>query len=158
MAHTARPRPASTRPVSDLIQHTEEVLRDAEQQPVALLREDRESLVLMSQHELEAQDALLSLAGEIVTAALDAPSLEVGLAQAYPWMSALSPEDRELCTAELVAAARAALSRGRPDLALGALNSWRDSAEAIAARLGADPVEWLEEPIVVERPRERKQT
>ena len=152
MAHAARPCPASTRPAADLIQHTEEVLRDAEEHPVTLLREDREPLVLMSQHELEALDALLDLAGEIVTAALDAPSLEAGLAQAYPWISALILEDRELCSAELVAAARAALSKGRPVLALGALNSWRDSAEAIAAGLGADPVEWLEEPIAVERP------
>lgn len=152
MAHVARPRPASTRPASDLIQHTEAVLRDAEEHPVTLLRKDREPLVLMSQHELEAQDTLLDLAGKLVTAALDSPSLEAGLAQAYPWMSALSPEDRELCSAELVATARAALSRGRPSRALGALNSWRDSAEAIASGLGADPVEWLEEPIVVERP------
>ncbi len=152
MAHAARPRPASTRPASDLIQHTEELLQDAEQHPVTLLREDREPLVLMSQQELEAQDALLDLAGEIVTAALDAPSLEVGLAQAYPWMSALSPEDRTLCTAELVAAARAALSTERPSRAVGALNSWRESAEAIARGFGGEPIEWLEEPIVVERP------
>lgn len=76
MAHAARPRPASTRLAADLIQHTEEVLRDAEEHPVTLLREDQEPLVLMSQHELEARDVLLDLAGKIVTAALDAPSLE----------------------------------------------------------------------------------
>ena len=152
MAHAARPHASSTRPTFDLIRHTEEVLRDAAQNPVKLLREDREPLVLMSEHELEARDALLELAGQIVTAALESVSLEEALPRFYPWMSALSPSGRERCTEELVDAARAAIRTRKPSRALGVLTAWRESAEALAAGLGEDPVEWLEEPLPVDRP------
>lgn len=57
----------------------------------------------------------------------------------------------------LVNAARASLSTGQPHLAIAELTSWRETAAAIAAGLGLEPVEWLDpdeaEPAgLVERP------
>ena len=56
-----------------------------------------------------------------------------------------------------VDAARASLSTGQPHLAITELTSWRETAAAITAGLGSEPVEWLNpdeaEPAdVVERP------
>lgn len=67
-------------------------------------------------------------------------------------MLALSPEERATCARALVDASRASFSTGQPHLALAELTSWRETATAIAAGLGVQPVEWLDEDEPVERP------
>ncbi|GAA1566201.1 hypothetical protein GCM10009763_13230 [Dermacoccus profundi] len=74
------------------------------------------------------------------------------MANRYPWMYALSTAEREQCATDLVEAARASFSTGQPHLAITKLTSWRETATAIAAGLGTEPVEWLDDEPVVERP------
>ena len=70
----------------------------------------------------------------------------------YPWMLALSPADREECARDVLDAARASFSSGQPHLAVSTLTSWRETATAIAAGLGSEPVEWLTTDSPVARP------
>lgn len=74
------------------------------------------------------------------------------MTSSYPWMDALSATDRARCAQDLDDAKRASLSTNQPHLAATKLTSWRETATAIAAGLGAEPVEWLDEPVPVERP------
>ena len=54
------------------------------------------------------------------------------------------PTRISLWTAVLLDAARASLSTGQPHLAIAELTSWRETAAAITAGLGSEPVEWLD--------------
>ncbi|HMS77060.1 hypothetical protein [Gordonia sp. (in: high G+C Gram-positive bacteria)] len=85
------------------------------------------------------------LAAQLITAALDGDGpLEARMAELFPWMLALSPDGRAACARALVDAARASFSTGQPHLAVAELTSWKETAAAIAAGLGSEPVEWLE--------------
>ena len=66
------------------------------------------------------------------------------MSRAFPWMLALSPEDRASCAQALVDAARASFSTDQSHLALAELTSWRETATAIAAGLGQAELEWLD--------------
>ena len=149
--------PAATRRSSDLSKHSAEVFAEAEDHPVAVTRRDGESLVLMSQREADARDELLQVAATLISVTLEDGPLAERMASQYPWMYALSAQDRKECARDLVDAARASFSTQRPQLAIAQLTSWRDTATAIAAGLGSQPVEWLDEDngsvaVVVERP------
>ncbi|MCL6423440.1 prevent-host-death protein [Brachybacterium sp. JHP9] len=149
--------PAATRRSSDLSKHSAEVFAEAEDHPVTVTRRDGESLVLMSQREADARAQLLDIAATLISVTLeDGPSPE-RMAVRYPWMYALSAEEREQCTRDLIDAARASFSTQQPHLAIARLTSWRETATAIAAGLGSQPVEWLDTEdddvnAVVERP------
>ncbi len=138
-------RPTSTRRSSDLSKHSAEVFAEAEDHPVTVTRRDGEALVLMSQREADARAQLLQLAAQLITVTLDDEGpLEERMAGLFPWMLALSPEGRASCARALVDAARASFSTGQPHLAVAELTSWRETATAIAAGLGSEPVEWLD--------------
>ena len=149
---------ASTRRSSDLSRHSAEVFAEAEDHPVTVTRRDGEALVLMSQREADAHTQLLELAAQLISVTLDEHgSLEERMAGIFPWMLALSPDGRTACARALLDAARASLSTGQPHLAIAELTSWRETAAAITAGLGSEPVEWLDpdgaEPAgLVERP------
>lgn len=145
-------RLASRRKSSDLSKHSAAVFREAEKHPVVVVRRGQEPLVLMAEREVDAKDELLELAGRIVGAALEDGPLEERLTHVFPWMFALSRQDRVQCAQELVEAARAAFSTGQSRRALGVMNSWRDSAEAIAAGLADQKLDFFDEPVPVERP------
>jgi hypothetical protein len=51
----------------------------------------------------------------------------------------------------VLAAARASFATHQPHLAIAELTAWRETATAIAAGLGKEPVEWLDEAEAVER-------
>ena len=53
--------------------------------------------------------------------------------------------DREQCAQDLIDAARASSATHQPHLAIAKLTSWRETATAIAAGPGSQPVEWLDE-------------
>lgn len=150
--------PAATRRSSDLSKHSAEVFAEAEDHPVTVTRRDGESLVLMSQREADARAELLDIAGTLITVTLEDGPLTERMASRYPWMYALSAQDREQCARDLIDAARASFSTQQPHLAIAQLTSWRETATAIAAGLGSRPVEWLDEDdddsgdTVVERP------
>lgn len=150
--------PVATRRSSDLSKHSAEVFAEAEDHPVTVTRRDGESLVLMSQREADARAELLHLAATLITVTLEDGPLSERMASRYPWMYALSAEDRDECARSLIDAARASFSTQQPHLAIAQLTSWRETATAIAAGLGSQPVEWLDEDddavggAVVERP------
>lgn len=150
--------PAATRRSSDLSKHSAEVFAEAEDHPVTVTRRDGESLVLMSQREADARAELLHIAATLITVALEDGPLAENMASRYPWMYALSTTDRERCSQDLIDAARASFATHQPHLAIAKLTSWRETAAAISAGLGTQPVEWLDEDdetttdVVVERP------
>lgn len=139
----------ATRRSSDLSKHSAEVFAEAEHHPVTVTRRDGESLVLMSRREADARAELLDIAGALIAVTLGDGPLAERMASRYPWMYALSAQDREECARDLIDAARASFATQRPHLAIAQLTSWRETATAIAAGLGSQPVEWLEEDDVV---------
>jgi len=150
--------PVPTRRSSDLSKHSAEVFAEAEEHPVTVTRRDGESLVLMSQREADARAELLHIASTLITVTLEDGPLTERMASLYPWMYALSAQDRDECARDLIDAARASFSTQQPHLAIARLTSWRETATAIAAGLDSQPVEWLEAnddatgDAVVERP------
>lgn len=74
------------------------------------------------------------------------------MSDGFPWMLALSPANQDSCATSVLAAAPASFATGQPHLAIAELTSWRETATAIAAGLGKEPVEWLDEAEAVERP------
>ena len=61
-------------------------------------------------------------------------------------------DDQEACANDILTAARASFATNQPHLAIAELTSWRETASAIAAGLGQEPVEWLDDSETVERP------
>lgn len=141
---TASTSPTATRRSSDLSKHPAEVFAEAEDHPVTVTRRDGESLVLMSQREADARAELLHIAATLISVTLEDGPLTERMASRYPWMYALSAQDREQCAHDIIDAARASFSTQQPHLAIAQLTSWRETATAIAAGLGAQPVEWLD--------------
>lgn len=138
-------RPAATRRSSDLSKHSAEVFAEAEDHPVTVTRRDGESLVLMSQHEADARAELLNIAELLLAAALEDGPLTEHMASRFPWMYALRAEDRDECARDLIDAARASFATHQPCLAITTLTSWRETATAIAAGLGVQTVERIDE-------------
>ncbi len=138
---------------SEVSRNPAAVFDAAEQNPIRVTRRDGADLVLMSQREADARDSLLELAAQLIPATTDdTGTLAERLADRLPWMLALSPAEQEQCSTELVAAARASFATSQAHLAVTTLISWRETATALAAGLGAESVEWLNESELVERP------
>lgn len=138
---------------SDVSRNPAAVFDAAAQHPIRVTRRDGDDLVLMSQREADARDGLLELAAQLIAATTDdTGSLADRLADRLPWMLALSPTGREECATELIAAARASFATNQAHLAAAVMTSWRETAIAMAAGLGSEPVEWLPGGELVERP------
>jgi hypothetical protein len=143
----------TTRRSSDLSKHSAEVFAEAEDHPVTVTRRDGEALVLMSQREAESRTRMLRFAAQLIGVAVDDDGpLAERMSRAFPWMLALSSEDRATCAQDLVHAARASFSTDQPHLVLAELTSWKETATAIAAGLGRGEPEWLDDDVTVERP------
>lgn len=131
---------------SDLSRSSAEVFAAATEHPVEVTRRDGESLVLMSESEDRARNSLLELAAQLIAVSTNCEcTLAERMSDRFPWMLALSVEDRELCATEILAAARASFATKQPHLAIAELTAWRETATAMAAGLGKTRVEWLDE-------------
>lgn len=138
---------------SEVSRNPAAVFEAAEQHPIRVTRRDGDDLVLMSQREADARESLLDFAAQLIAAMTDdTGALAQRLANRLPWMLALSTSDQEECAAELVTAARASFATNQVQLVTAAITSWRETAIALAAGLGTQPVEWLTDAEVVERP------
>ncbi|MGO1398860.1 hypothetical protein BSP109_00599 [Brevibacterium sp. Mu109] len=138
---------------SELSRGSAEVFAAASDHPVTVTRRDGEPLVLMSEREASARSELLSLAAQLIgVATSNDDSLTSYMTNHYPWMLALSPADQEECARDVLDSARASFSSEQPHLAVSTLTSWRETATAIAAGLGDEPVEWLVDDVPVVRP------
>lgn len=131
---------------SDLSRSSAEVFAAAAEHPVEVTRRDGESLILMSQSTDRARNSLLELAAQLIAVSTSLEGTLVERMSAhFPWMLALSVDDRELCATEILAAARASFATKQPYLALAELTAWKETAIALAAGLGNAPVDWLDE-------------
>ncbi|MCX8455576.1 prevent-host-death protein [Paenarthrobacter ureafaciens] len=138
---------------SELSRSSAEVFAAASDHPVRVTRRDGEALVLMSESADLARASLLELAAQLVAVSTSTEgTLASKMSDRFPWMLALSPADQEACASQILAAARASFATNQPHLAISELTSWRESATAIAAGLGKEPVEWLDAVENVERP------
>lgn len=140
---------------SELSRNSKDVLDAAESAPVGISRRDGQPLVLMSREEADAKDALLAFAAQLIAASLDEKKGSIGdrLADRFDWMLAFSSDMRDACANAIIDAARASFSTGQAHLAIAEMASWKSTAAAIVAGLGGQSVEWLEEPVKVERPK-----
>ena len=108
---------------------------------------------MMSEREDYTRSELLRLAAKLISISGIKDDDLVGLmSEQFPWMLALSPADQTTCSRDVLHAARASFSTGQGHLALSTLTSWQETAAAIAAGLGDEPVEWIEDSPSVERP------
>ncbi|MCX2749226.1 prevent-host-death protein [Arthrobacter sp. MI7-26] len=139
---------------SELSRASADVFAAAADHPVRVTRRDGAPLVLMSESVDEARAALLELAAQLVAVTTSTEgTLADRMSDRFPWMLALSPADRSTCASEIVAAARASFATKQAHLAIAELTAWRETATAIAAGLGNEPVEWLDDlSEAVERP------
>ncbi len=100
-----------------------------------------------------ARTDLLELAAQLVAVSTSTDgNLVTRMIDRFPWMLALSPADQQRCANDILSAARASFATNQPHLAIAELTAWRETATAIAAGLSQEPVEWLDDPVVVERP------
>lgn len=139
---------------SELSRQSKAVFDAVQGGAVQITRRDGDRFILMSEREANARDGLLKVAGRLLAAATDGgpEGFVERLMDSYPWMLALSAEGRETCAQELLEAARASFETGHSYLVIAELTSWRETAEALAAGLGNEPVEWLEDMPLVPRP------
>lgn len=138
---------------SDLNRNPVKVFTAAENAPVLVTRRDGEDFVLMTEREAKANRSLVELAAQMIAVSTDdRGTLADRMANQFPWMFALSEADRAQCAQELVDAARASFATGSIHLALIEITAWRETATAISEGLVKIPVDWLDDPIVVERP------
>jgi hypothetical protein len=139
---------------SELSRNSRSVMDAAEAEPVDIDRRDGHPLVLMSQQEADAKDALLQLAAQLIAVTVDDDKGTLGqrLSERFNWMFAFSEEMRERCAQDIIRAARASFSTGQAHLAVAELAAWESTAQAIAAGLNSEPLEWIEDSAPLERP------
>ena len=138
---------------SELSRSSAEVFAAAADHPVEVTRRDGESLVLMSGSADRARTDLLELAAQLVAVSTSTDgTLVTRMIDRFPWMLALSPADRDTCANDILSAARASFATNQPHLAIAELTAWRETATVIAAGLSQEPVEWLDDSVIVERP------
>lgn len=138
---------------SELSRNSAEVFAAAENGPVTVTRRDAAPLVLMNEREADARKQLFEFAAQLIAITTDdRGTLADRMADHFPWMFALSEEDKAQCARDLVNAARASFATEQPHLAVAELNSWRETADALAAGYQNDPTEWLDQAPAVTRP------
>ncbi|QIM16725.1 prevent-host-death protein [Leucobacter insecticola] len=138
---------------SELSRNSGEVFAAAENGPVTVTRRDADSLVLMNKREAEIRKQLFEFAAQLIAITTDdRGTLADRMSDHFPWMFALSETDKAQCAKDLVNAARASFATEQPHLAIAELNSWRETAEAIAAGHQSTLVEWLDHDNTVARP------
>jgi len=124
---------ASTRTLTDFLQHSGTILPEVEQGGVVLRRRGGDEIVLVSQQHWQALAASLRLLAE---AYRDSQLMgRQGSQQkrewfALPWMSLLHEDDRRACIEELTTTALAALESGKLAALAETLEQWRATALA----------------------------
>lgn len=138
---------------SELSRASADVFAAAADHPVRVTRRDGETLVLMSENADLARSSLLELAAQLVAVSTSTEgTLASRMSDRFPWMLALSPSDQKTCAEEILAAARASFATNQPHLAIAELTAWRETATALAAGLGKEPLGWFDYVVDVERP------
>ena len=107
----------------------------------------------MSKKETQSIPQFHSHVAQIISALDDCnvPLVE-RMTRSFPWMLALEPDAREECAKDLIRTTKAALATNAPMLALNEVNAWTATAETTALGIDFNDVDWLDAPILVERP------
>lgn len=141
---------------SELSRNSREVFKAADRGPVLITRRDGDSLILTKASQAEDDRRGLELAAALVAASLapgEAPFV-IRLRLSFPWLALLSEPDQEAFGQEVVDLARAGAAISRFDPLLLAVDSWRATAEEVAAGYTADDgLDWLDSPEAVFDPR-----
>lgn len=139
---------------SKLSRDSADVFRAAEEAPIEVTRRDGQSLTLMSSQENDERNELLELAAQIIaiTTLDDGRTLTDRFADHFSWILVLPQEDRDRCASELISAARASFATKQAHLAISTLIAWKETATAYAEGWANEPLDWLAQRELVERP------
>lgn len=138
---------------SELSRNSAAVFAEAEKMPVRVTRRDGEDFVLMSFTEAATRQSLLEFAAQLIAVTTDdRGTLVERMCDRFPWMYSLSDSEKELCTKEIINAARASFATNQPNIAAIEINAWHETSLAKAANLGNEKIEPLKKPKKVSRP------
>ena len=138
---------------SELSRNPLKVFSAAEKTPVTVTRRDGEDLVLSSKSQATSRNEFFEFTAKIVVATCgENGTLTERLVDQFPWMLALDKDDQVKCAKDLVEAALISMTTHQTRHALIELNSWKDTAEALAAGWFDDTDELLAVPVLVPRP------
>ena len=139
---------------SELSRHSAAVFAAAEEAPIEVTRRDGETLVLTTKRESADRELILQLAAQLIAVSLDDRGTLVDrLAGPFPWIKLLSEADQCTCAKAIIDTARGAFVVNQPGRVLTEIEAWRNTAEAVAAGWSKNEPDWLEEPVVVSKPR-----
>ena len=138
---------------SELSRNPLKVFSAAEKTPVTVTRRDGEDLVLMSKKETQSIPQFHAHVAQVLSALDDQNgSLVARMTKYFPWMLTLEEDAQQECTQDLIRTTKAALATNAPMLAINELNAWTATAETIALGIDFNDIDWLDAPILVERP------
>ena len=139
---------------SELSRNSKAVAEAADRGPVTVTRRDGEPLVLMRKSLDDANRAGLELASQIVAVAVASwpEPFSERLHDPFPWMRFLPQPAQQQFADELVHTARACAAVHQFEPLATEIAAWKSTAEAYAYGWDVEPVDWLEEPVDVERP------
>lgn len=138
---------------SELSRNSSAVFAEAEKKPVRVTRRDGEDFVLMSYAEAEARQSLLEFAAQLIAVTTDnRGTLVERMCDRFPWMYSLSDAEKELCTKEIINAARASFATEQPNIAVIEINSWHETSLAKAAQFDNESFSILDKPRRISRP------
>lgn len=100
----------------------------------------------MSKIEDTARTFLLELAAQRIAGPTNTHGmLAIRMAEHFPWMLALVPDDQVACVDAILASTQASFATHRAHLIDAEITVWRETASAFAADLGNTRVEWIED-------------
>lgn len=139
---------------SELSRNPLKVFTAAEKAPVTVIRRDGEDLLLMAKARAEdSSDFMVHVSRVMSALADDRGTLVERMIRQFPWIHSLDNQERSICSEDLVKTTLAAVSVNAPQSALRKLSSWEETAYATSMGWGSEPVERLEKPIRVKRPK-----
>lgn len=146
---------ATTRTLTEFLQHSGTILPEVERGEVVLRRRSGDEIVLIAEQHLRALEASLRVLAEAYRAGQpgeqQAPPRREWFA--LPWMSLLHPDDQRACLDELTMTALAAVESGKFAALAETLAQWRATALATwDADRQHDPSYGADEPLPLERP------
>jgi hypothetical protein len=146
---------ATTRTLTEFLQHSGTILPEVERGEVVLRRRSGDEIVLIAEQHLRALEASLLVLAEAYRAGQLGGRQEQPRREwfALPWMSLLPLDDQRACLDELTATALAAVESGRLAALAETLAEWRATALATwDADRQRDREYDLDEPLPLERP------
>lgn len=123
---------ATTRTLTEFLQHSGTILPEVERGEVVLRRRSGDAIVLIAQEHLRALETSLRVLAEAYRAGQPDEQQEQPRREwfALPWMSLLHPDDQRACLDELTTTALAAVESGRLATLAETLAQWRATALA----------------------------